>query len=338
MRTVGSVLVTGGAGYIGSHVVLALREAGFQVVVLDNLTTGQLRALHRDCAIVIGDIGDRQLVRVTLSRYDIRAVVHLAASIVAPESVRHPLAYYKNNLAAGIVLLEACVAHGVSAFVFSSSAAVYGIPERSPVDEEAPTQPINPYGWSKLMFERVLRDIAGACGLPFVILRYFNVAGADPFLRAGPPVGGTTHLLKAALYAALGRWPFVPIYGVDYPTRDGTCVRDYVHVSDVAAAHVNALDYLLRGGTSTVLNCGYGCGYSVREVISAVERITGRTVPTRIAPRRPGDPPEVVADPRRIRSVLGWQPRWVNFDTIVAHTLAWLQPSCSRRVAQQLAG
>ncbi|MCS7268764.1 MAG: UDP-glucose 4-epimerase GalE [Geminicoccaceae bacterium] len=338
MGRAGSVLVTGGAGYVGAHVVLALREAGWPVVVLDDLSTGRLLPLHRDCSVVLGGVGDRDLVRETLARYDVQAVVHLAASILVPESVRHPLAYYRNDVAVGLALLEACVAHGVAAFVFSSTAAVYGVPERSPVDEEAPTRPINPYGWSKLMFERVLRDAAAAHDLPFVILRYFNVAGADPELRAGPLPDGPTHLVRVALEAALGLRPFVPVFGVDYPTRDGTCVRDYVHVSDVATAHRLALDYLLGGGAGAVLNCGYSRGHTVREVVAAVERVTGRSVPTRVAPRRPGDPPEVVADARRIRDVLGWEPRWTELDAMVAHAFAWMRRGRPAEAATRRAG
>ncbi|MCX7630640.1 MAG: UDP-glucose 4-epimerase GalE, partial [Geminicoccaceae bacterium] len=223
--------------------------------------------------------------------------------------------------------LEACVEHGISAFVLSSTAAVYGVPLASPVAEDAAAEPINPYGWSKLMAERVLRDAAAAHDLPFLILRYFNVAGADPRGRAGPSQTGPAHLLKIAIEAALGRRADVPIYGSDYPTTDGTCIRDFIHVSDLAAAHVAGLDYLLGGGPSTVLNCGYGRGYSVREVLATVERVAGRRIATRLAPRRPRDPPEVVADAERIRILLGWQPRFDDLEKIVAHSLAWLRRS-----------
>jgi UDP-glucose 4-epimerase len=329
----GSVLVTGGAGYIGSHVVLALKSAGWPVVVLDDLRTGRLRPLHRDCALVVGDVGDRALVTSALRRHDVVAVVHLAASIVAPASVRHPLPYYDNNLAASLGLLGACVHHGVAAFVLSSTAAVYGVPPRSPVSEDAPTEPINPYGASKLMVERLLRDVAAAHDMPFLILRYFNVAGADPFGRTGPTETGPAHLLRVATDVAFGLRPEVPIYGTDHPTVDGTCVRDFVHVSDLAEAHRAALDHLLAGGASTVLNCGYGRGFSVRQVIAAVERVSGRPIPTRPAPRRPGDPSEVVADASRIRSVLRWRPRYDDLDLIVAHTLAWRRSSAAGLVA-----
>lgn len=323
MSRAGSVLVTGGAGYIGSHVVLALRAAGWPVVVLDDLSSGRLRPLHRDCALVIGDVGDPAVVSAALRRHDVTAVIHLAASIVAPASVRHPLPYYRNNLAASLALLEACVRHGVAAFVLSSTAAVYGAPTRSPVCEDAPTMPVNPYGWSKLMVERVLADAAAAHDLPFVVLRYFNVAGADPAGRAGPSEAGAAHLIRVALDAALGRRPDVPIYGTDYPTADGTCVRDFVHVSDLAEAHRAALDYLLAGGANVVLNCGYGRGFSVRQVIEAVARVSGRSIATRPAPRRPGDPPEVVADPSRVRALFGWRPRLDDLELMVAHALAW---------------
>jgi len=334
MSVPGSVLVTGGAGYIGSHVVLALRAAGWPVVVLDDLSTGQLRPLHADCAVVVGDIADRATVEATLRRHDVVAVVHLAASIVAPESVRRPLLYYRNNLAGSLGLLEACVRHGVAAFVLSSTAAVYGAPARSPVAEDAPTVPINPYGWSKLMVERVLADTAAAHDLPFVVLRYFNVAGADPAGRTGQAEAGPAHLLRVALDAALGIRPEVPIYGTDHPTPDGTCVRDFVHVSDLAEAHRAALDHLLAGGPSTVLNCGYGRGFSVRQVIEAVERVSGRPIVTRPAPRRPGDPPEVVADASRIRAVLGWRPRFDDLETMIAHALAWRHRSVAGTAAK----
>ncbi len=321
MSAPGTVLVTGGAGYIGSHVVLALRAAGWPVVVLDDLSTGRLRPLHRDCAVVVGDVGDRATVAAAMRRHDVVAVVHLAASIVAPASIRHPLAYYRNNLAASLALLEVAARHGVAAFVLSSTAAVYGAPASSPVSEDAPTVPINPYGWSKLGVERLLLDAAAAHDLPHLILRYFNVAGADPTGRVGQ-AGDAHHLLAVALDVAFGRRAEVPIYGTDYPTPDGTCVRDFVHVSDLAEAHRSALDHLLGGGPSLVLNCGYGRGFSVREVIAAVERVTCRRLRVRPAPRRPGDAPVVVADASRIRSVLGWRPRFADLDTIVAHAAA----------------
>ncbi len=303
--------------------MLALRAAGWPVVVLDNLSRGVLRPLHRGCDIVVGDVGDATLVRGVLDRYRVTAVVHLAASIVAPDSLRRPLAYYRNNTAASFALLEACAEHGTAAFVFSSTAAVYGNPPASPVDETAPTSPINPYGASKLMVERALADVGSATGFPYLALRYFNVAGADPELRAGQAPGGANHLIRVACDAALGRRDRIPVYGTDYPTRDGTCVRDFVHVSDLAAAHVAALGHLLAGRPSAVLNCGYGRGFSVREVIAAVERASGRRLPVEPAPRRPGDAAEVVTDNRRLRELLAWRPRLDDLDIMVRHALAW---------------
>jgi UDP-glucose 4-epimerase len=272
---------------------------------------------------VVGDVGDATLVRGVLERYRVTAVVHLAASIIAPDSLRRPLAYYRNNTAASFVLLEACAEHGTAAFVFSSTAAVYGNPPASPVDETAPTSPINPYGASKLMVERALADVGRATGFPYLALRYFNVAGADPDLRAGQAPGGASHLIRVACDTALGRRDRIPVYGTDYPTRDGTCVRDFVHVSDLAAAHVAALDHLLAGRPSAVLNCGYGRGFSVREVIAAVERASGRRLRVELAPRRAGDATEVVADNRRLRELLAWRPHLADLDLIVRHALAW---------------
>lgn len=319
----GSVLVTGGAGYIGTNVMLALLAAGWPVLVLDDFSTGRRRAVHRLCTVVTGNVADTALVRRLLAVHDVVGVIHLAASIVVPESVRRPLAYYANNTIASHALLEACVEHGVPAFIFSSTAAVYGMPERSPVDETMPPRPLNPYGSSKLMVEQMLADVDRACDLPHVILRYFNVAGADPQLRAGQNARNSTHLIKVACETALGLRPAMTIFGEDYPTPDGTCVRDFVHVSDLAAAHVAALDHLLRGGASITLNCGYGRGYSVREVIAAVERAAGVHVPVKSGPRRAGDSPSIVAAADRIRVTLAWQPRYADLDTIVRHALAW---------------
>jgi UDP-glucose 4-epimerase len=329
----GSILVTGGAGYIGSHVVLALLAAGWPVVVLDNLTTGGLRGLHGQCTVAIGEAGDRGLVRRLLTEHDVAGVVHLAGSIVVPDSVRRPLGYYANNTLVSHSLIQACVEHGFGAFVFSSTAAVYGAVGRSPVDEEAPARPCSPFGTSKLMVEQMLRDAGEAYDLPHAILRYFNVGGADPLGRCGQGraggggdgggPGGATHLLKVACEAALGRRPFLPVFGTDWPTRDGTCVRDFVHVSDLASAHAAALDHLFGGGESVTLNCGCGRGHSVREVAAAVGRVSGRTLDLAPAPRRAGDPPEVVACPERMRRTLGWRPRHLDLDTIVGHALAW---------------
>lgn len=319
------VLVTGGAGYIGSHVVLALKAVGWPVVVLDNLSRGVVRPLHRGCVVVQGDVGDTALVRTTLRRHDVGAVIHLAASTVVPDSVRAPLRYYHNNLTASVTLLAACVEHGIRAFVFSSTAAVYGNPPSGPVDESTPPAPISPYGRSKRVVEQVLADLDCAQPFPHVILRYFNVAGADPLLRAGQVPGGANHLIRVACEAALGRRAGVPVYGCDYPTPDGTCVRDFVHVSDLAEAHVAALRHLLATGRSVTLNCGYGRGFSVRQVIAAVERAAGVRLAAIPAERRPGDPVAVVAATERIRQELDWKPRFDDLDRIVGHALAWEQ-------------
>ncbi|MDX6749961.1 UDP-glucose 4-epimerase GalE [Geminicoccaceae bacterium 1502E] len=319
----GSVLVTGGCGYIGSHVVLALLAAGWRVAVLDDLSTGRVRPLHRACEVVVGDIADSALLARTLARHDVVAVVHLAARLVAPESVRQPLDYYRVNTAGSLTLIETCVEHGLGAFVFSSTAAVYGSPRTSPVDEETEPRPVNPYGGSKLAVERMLADAERAFDLPYAALRYFNVAGADPHGRAGHGAGAAPHLIRVACQAALGQRDAVPIFGTDYPTADGTCVRDYVHVSDLADAHVAMLDHLLGGGPSSVVNIGYGRGRSVREVVDAVQRVAGCRLPVRLAPRRAGDPAEVVASNARLRRMLDWRPRFADLDLMIGHALAW---------------
>ncbi len=320
-----TVLVTGGAGYIGSHVVWALHDVGWPVVVLDDFSSGRPETLPADgVALVVGDVADAALVADVLERHGIGAVVHLAGSIVVPESVARPLAYYRNNTAGGLILLQACVDARIPAFVFSSSAAVYGEPARVPVAEDAPTRPLNPYGRSKLMTEQMLEDAHAAHGLPHVVLRYFNVAGADRRGRTGPAgIGGATHLIKVACQAAVGIRDHVPIFGDDYPTEDGTCVRDYLHVGDLAQAHLDALRHLLAGGESVVLNCGYGRGSSVSQVLDAVGEVSGSPLRTRRAPRRPGDAAVVIADARKIRSVLGWAPRHENLHEIVADALAF---------------
>ncbi|MEZ5825075.1 MAG: UDP-glucose 4-epimerase GalE [Geminicoccaceae bacterium] len=318
----GSVMVTGGAGYIGSHVVLALLEAGWPVVILDNLSTGRLGPAHDRAIFVEGEVDDQSLVRDTFERHDVVAVIHMAGSIVVPDSVRDPLSYYDNNTAAARDLLDVCVRHGLDAFIFSSTAAVYGA-AASPIAETAPADPLNAYGASKLMIERIVRDTAYAHDLPFAILRYFNVAGADPGQRCGQLVENATHLLKVACEVALGERPQISVFGTDYPTRDGTCIRDFIHVADLASAHVAALEYLVAGGASTVLNCGYGRGFSVREVLDAVERQAGVKLDVREAPRRPGDAAEVIADVTRIRETLDWQPAHADLDEIVTHALAW---------------
>ena len=317
------VLVTGGAGYIGSHVVHALRDAGWPVVVVDDLSTGRRAAVPEAVPLIEGDIGDRALVDAALARHTPIAVMHFAGSIVVPESVTDPLRYYSNNTAASLTLISACVAAGVDNFIFSSTAAVYGEPKRSPVAEDDPTSPINPYGSSKLCTEWILRDTSAATPLRYVALRYFNVAGADPDGRTGQSTEKATHLIKVACQAALGLRPDMQVFGDDYPTADGTCVRDYIHVSDLAHAHVKALDYLVAGGDSTVLNCGYGHGFSVRQVLETVRDAAGGELSWRIAPRRAGDPPELVSASARIREVLGWEPRYDDLGFIVETAMDW---------------
>jgi UDP-glucose 4-epimerase len=318
-----TILVTGGAGYIGSHVVLALRDAGLPVVVLDDLSTGHSIAVPPDVPLVRGSTGDATQVRITLRKYGVEAVVHLAASLVVPESMVQPAAYWRNNLANTLTLAECCAAEGVRRLVFSSTAAVYGIPESLPVDEDTPCRPINPYGASKHAAERLLADVAAAHGLSVLALRYFNVAGADPAGRAGQRSPGATHLIKVACEAVLGLRAELAIHGDDYPTPDGTGIRDYIHVADLARAHVEALRHLAMGGAGGALNCGYGRGHSVLEVLRAVERAAGCRVPASVAPRRAGDPPALVADASRIRAVLGWRPSFDDLDVIVGDALAW---------------
>lgn len=319
----GFLLVTGGAGYVGSHVVLALRDANWPVIVIDDLSTGRRESLPRDVSLIEGDVGDSRLLSELFGRHRIEAVLHFAASTVVPESVRQPLDYYRNNTLSSLKLLEACVAAGIDAFVFSSSAAIYGNPAHSPVDEDAPTRPINPYGRSKLMTEQMLGDAGAAHGLRHVILRYFNVAGADPEGRSGQATPGATHLLKVACEVALGKRRAMPIFGDDYPTADGTCIRDFIHVSDLADAHVKALQHLIDGGSSLTLNCGYGRGFSVRQVLDMVAAVSGHDLAIERGPRRPGDAVEVVAATARIRSDLGWRPRYDDLGRIVRDALAF---------------
>ena len=318
-----TVLVTGGAGYIGSHAVLALLDTGYRVVVLDNLSTGLAEAVPPGVTLVRGSVSDAALVERTLREHDACAVMHFAASLIVPESVRKPLLYWRNNVGGVLGMLEGCAAAGVRHLVFSSTAAVYGIPDSVPVAEDMPTRPINPYGASKLAAERLIADAAQAHGMTYAVLRYFNVAGADPQGRAGQRTKNATHIIKVACEAALGLRPVVEVYGGDYPTPDGTGVRDYVHVTDLAEAHVAALDHLLSGGESATMNCGYGQGYSVRQVLAAVQRAFNAEIPVRMGDRRPGDPPELVAQTGRIRDVLGWTPRRDDLDLIVASALAW---------------
>ncbi len=317
-----SILVTGGAGYIGSHVVRQLGEAGERVVVLDNLSKGFRQGVTHG-ELVVGDVGDRALIDRLLGEHRVETVMHFAAHTIVPESVAFPLKYYGNNTCATRGLIEACLAARVRYFVFSSTAAVYGIPESGTADEESPTRPINPYGTSKLMSEWMLRDAAAVNPLNYVALRYFNVAGSDPGGRIGQSTPGATLLTKVACEAMVGKRDHVSIFGTDYPTPDGTGVRDYLHVEDLAAAHLRALDYLRAKGRSVTLNVGYGHGYSVREVLAMVEKLGGQRLTVREEPRRPGDPAVLVARAERIRRELGWTPRYDDLEAIVASSLAW---------------
>jgi UDP-glucose 4-epimerase len=318
-----TVLVTGGAGYIGSHMVHALLDAGERVLALDNLSTGFGWAVPATAPLIVADTGDEARVRAVLSEHAVDTIIHFAASVVVPDSVRDPLGYYRNNTVNSRALIEAAVRCGVRTFIFSSTAAVYGNPARVPVREEDATVPMSPYGWSKLMTEMMLRDAGAAHGLRYVILRYFNVAGADPGGRAGQSTKGATHLIKVAVETALGRRPSIEVFGTDYPTPDGTCIRDYIHVWDLARAHWDALRYLRAGGEPVTLNCGYGSGFSVLEVIETVKRVSGKDFRVEFAGRRAGDPAQIVAAADRARSVLKWEPRLADLPTIVEHALAW---------------
>jgi UDP-glucose 4-epimerase len=318
------VLVTGGAGYIGSHAVLALLDGGWPVVVIDNLTTGFEWAVPQGAIFAKGDIADQALVARLIAEHGIEAIIHFAGSIVVPESVEQPLKYYENNTVKSRSLIESAVNGGVKHFIFSSTAATYGIPEHVPVREDQRTQPINPYGWSKLMTERMLADTAFAHPINFCALRYFNVAGADPQGRSGQSTAGATHLIKVAVEAATGKRSHVSVYGTDYDTPDGTGVRDYIHVSDLAAAHVDALEKLIaEPEQSHIMNCGYGRGFSVLEVLDAVDRVTNMKIERRLETRRAGDPDALVADNGKILETLPWRPKLDALDTIVAHALAW---------------
>ena len=326
-----TILVTGGAGYIGSHMVHELVDSGESVVVLDNLSTGFRYLIPGEVPFVTGSTGDRDLVGEVIRTHRVTAIIHFAASIVVPDSIADPLGYYRNNTMNTCLLLDAAVAGGVKHFIFSSTAAVYGNPDHVPVREDAPTRPISPYGTSKLMSEIMLHDTVRAHDLRFVILRYFNVAGADPKGRTGQATPAATHLIKVACEAVLGKRAKLDIYGTDYPTPDGTCIRDYIHVSDLARAHSAALAHLRQGGGSATFNCGYGRGASVLEVLAAVRRVSGREFPVEVTGRRPGDPAELVADAGRIRAMLDWRPKYGDLDTIVGHALSWERRLAARR-------
>jgi UDP-glucose 4-epimerase len=322
--TKGKVLVTGGAGYIGSHAVLALLDSDWDVVVVDNLTTGFDWAIDPRATLVRANIEDEDVVRATMRDHNVLAVMHFAGSIVVPESVTDPLKYYRNNTVASRSLIESAVVSGIKHFIFSSTAATYGAPERVPVAEDDPTVPINPYGTSKLMTEAMLKDVAFAHPMNYCALRYFNVAGADPKGRAGQSTAGATHLIKVAVEAAIGKRASVGVYGTDFPTPDGTGVRDYIHVSDLAAAHVHALDRLIAvPGENLTMNAGYGHGYSVMQVLDAVDRVTNVTIERTLEGRRAGDSGELISDNRRILATLPWRPQYDDLDQIVRDALAW---------------
>lgn len=332
-----AILVTGGAGYIGSHMVLALLDAGEEVVVLDDLSTGFPWALPKAATLVIGDFGDTEKLATIFAAHRIEAIAHFAAKIVVPESVAEPLLYYLNNTAKARNLIETALAHGIKNFIFSSTAAVYGEPSVNPINEDVPPNPINPYGRSKLMVEWMLQDVAKSRDLAkdfsYVALRYFNVAGADPLGRSGQSTPNATHLIKVAVQAALGMRRGMDVFGTDYPTADGTCIRDYIHVSDLIAAHILALKHLRGGGKSLVMNCGYGHGHSVKEVIDVVKEITGVDFEVRLTGRRAGDPAALVANADRIRQRLGWQPQHDHLAEIVKQAYEW-ESKLPARLAQ----
>ena len=318
------VLVTGGAGYIGSHAVLALKDAGWPVAVIDDLSNGSRQVVPDDVPFYEGNVADRSLVERIFEEERIEAIMHFAGSIVVPESVEQPLKYYANNTLASHALISAAVAAGVKHILFSSTAATYGAPERVPIDEDDPKVPINPYGASKLMTERMLEDASAAHPFNYGALRYFNVAGADPEGRTGQLGKGSTHLIKVACEAAVGKRDRIAVYGTDYPTPDGTCIRDYIHVSDLAAAHVAALEWLVaHPDENLVMNCGYGKGLSVLEVLDAVDRASGTPVQRVMEGRRAGDPPELVAGNARLLETLDWRPAYADIDRIVGDALAW---------------
>ncbi len=333
-----AVLVTGGAGFIGSHMVLELLDAGERVVVIDNLSTGVRWSVPAAAPLVVGDVGDRALTAQVIREHGVDAIIHFAGSLVVPESMSDPLGYYLNNTVKSHALIEVAVATGVRHFIFSSTNSVYGAPTVIPIAEDAPLQPISPYGWSKLMTEIMLKCASAAYNLRAVALRYFNVAGADPKGRSGQSTPRATQLIKVACETALGRRSQVEVFGTDYPTPDGTCIRDYIHVTDVAHAHLAALRNLRSGGASEVYNCGYSKGYSVLQVIAAVKRVSGRDFHVRLSERRPGDPPVLIADASKIRARLGWRPRHDDLDNMVAQALAWESGLAARQPVHAVEG
>ena len=317
------VLVTGGAGYIGSHAILALREADYPVVVIDNLSTGERRLVPKDVPLVVGNIADQELVSAVISEHKCKAAMHFAGSIIVPESIIDPLKYYANNTATSRDLIACCVREGIEAFIFSSTATVYGNPQCVPLPETAETLPVNPYGTSKLMTEWMLRDVSAATGMHHAILRYFNVAGADPAGRSGQSGPDSSHLIRVACELIVGKRSKMSVFGTDYTTPDSTCIRDYVHVSDLAEAHVLALEHLLRNGENVILNCGYGHGFSVWQVIDVVRKLVGHELAIHMSARRAGDAEILVSDSRKIRETLGWKPRFDDLETIVNTALDW---------------
>lgn len=318
-----TVLVTGGAGFIGSHMVWELLDAGEKLVVMDNLVTGFRWAVPSQVELVVGCIGDQDLVRTVMRKHNVSSVIHFAGSVVVPDSVSDPLGYYLNNTVRSRSLIESAVQMGVKNFIFSSTAAVYGNPKETPVAEDAAPAPMSPYGSSKLMTEIMLADASRAHDFHYTALRYFNVAGADPQGRTGQSTRGATHLIKVACETALGKRSHIDVFGTDYPTADGTCVRDYIHVKDLVRAHTSALHYLRQGGKSDIFNVGYSKGYSVLEVLESVKRVSGVNFDVRLSPRRPGDPAGIVAASAKIRSTLGWEPKHDDLDQIVRQALAW---------------
>lgn len=327
MQNSPTVLVTGGAGYIGSHAVLALQQAGYNVIVLDNLVYGHRELVENvlKTELIVGDTGDRTLMDDIFSSRDIAAVMHFAAYAYVGESVTEPAKYYRNNVVGTLTLLEAMAAANINKFVFSSTCATYGVPQQVPIPEDHPQSPINPYGMTKLMVEKILADFDPAYGLKSVSFRYFNAAGADPEGRLGEDHNPETHLIPLVLMAAMGKRDHITVFGTDYPTPDGTCIRDYIHVTDLATAHVLGLDYLMQGGDSAKFNLGNGNGFSVKEVIEAARQVTGREIKVVEADRRPGDPPALVGSSDRARQILGWNPQYADLHQILAHAWNWHQ-------------